>query len=189
MAVQNSFYNFTLLCRAALPCLAGDVAVAVTLAAFRAGRVSEPSVSYLQTNTNKLHFENFNIFNYSFLWKKQNKNPFEHLEHTYRLILSILISTPTLAERNTFVSREDKTRVTDASFHAGLVAGATWACRVLTTWLGACRGASVVMTAWGALQSWREHDICAKGCKYDTQYISFHQFTQKESKYYRKTII
>lgn len=167
MAVQNSFYNFTLLCGAALPCLAGDVEVAVTLAAFRAGRVSEPSVSYLQTNTDTnctLRISIYSTIVSCGKKMKQNKNPFEHPEHTYRLILSILISTPTLAERNTFVSREDKTRVTDASFHTGLVAGATWACRVLTAWLGACRSASVVMTAWGALQSWREQDICAKGC-------------------------
>lgn len=115
MTVQYSFYNFTLLCRAALPGFAGDVVIAITLAAFRAVLGSEPSVPH-------------------------------------RPILSVPISTATLAERNTFVSTEDETRVTDASLHAGLVAGATVACRLLTAGLGAGWATWVVMTAWGTLQ-------------------------------------
>ena len=52
--------------------------------------------------------------------------------HAYRPILAILISAPTLLERNTFVSAEDETIITHASLHPGLVqAGATRACRIL----------------------------------------------------------
>lgn len=54
MAVKYSFYNFTLLCRATLPGLTGDILVAITLASFRAALVSEPSVSYLHTDTSHI---------------------------------------------------------------------------------------------------------------------------------------
>lgn len=170
MAVQYSFYNFTLLCRAALPGLAGDDVIAITLAAFRAVLVSEPSVSHLHTHAHRHtqcfhHFRGHYIDLHSFFLETYPKNNFKeyrisiHVQtyflankiqekfksstleypilYTYRPILSVPISTATLAERNTFVSTEDKTRVTDASLHAGLVAGATVACRLLTAGLGA----------------------------------------------------
>lgn len=74
-------------------------------------------------------------------------------EHTHRLVLSIFISTSTLADRDTFVSTEDQARVTDASLHTRLLAGATGARRVLTAGLRAGGAAWVVMIVGGALQS------------------------------------
>ena len=75
--------------------------------------------------------------------------------------MSVSISASTLADRDTFVSAEDEAGVADASLHTGLVAGARGASGVLTAGLGAGRAARVVLTASGALQSWREE---AKGC-------------------------
>lgn len=53
MAVQNALYDLTLLGRAALPGLAGDVVVAVAAAALGAVQLREPGVSRLQPHTHR----------------------------------------------------------------------------------------------------------------------------------------
>lgn len=67
--------------------------------------------------------------------------------HTYRSILSILISAATLAKWNAFVTTENQATVTDTSLHTGLVTCAAGACRILTAGLGACIGTVAVVTA------------------------------------------
>lgn len=75
MAVQCSFYNFTFLCRAALPGLTGDVVVAVTLATFWAVLVSEPCVSHLHIHTHFSCFKRPLFTELHSFWKvKQNRN-------------------------------------------------------------------------------------------------------------------
>lgn len=87
--------------------------------------------------------------------RKMKITPHEHsIEHTYRPVLSVSISTSTFAEWDTFVSTEDEAGLTDTSLYTGMVARATRACRVLTAGLRAGGAARAVMTAWGALQSW-----------------------------------
>lgn len=73
--------------------------------------------------------------------------------------MSLSVGTSTLAERDAFVSAEDQARVADTSLHTRLVAGAAGAPGVLTAGLGAGGAARVVLTAWGALKSWRERTI------------------------------
>lgn len=144
MAVQQSVDNLALLCRAALPGLTGDVVVPVALAALGAVCVCEPSISRLRTRRGDF-------------WNLQ-KNPKKTIktylsECTYRAILSILVITSALAERHTFVSTEDETGVADTSLHAGKVARAARACRILTGGLATGRNAWFVLTVGGALQS------------------------------------
>lgn len=150
MAAQNSFNNFTLLCRAALPRFTHDDA-SITLAALRAVLLSKPSVSCLHKHWTTTTFQY--RLGYVF-WKKYFQNiaitdPGSVPSiHTYRSILPILVSAATLAKRNAFVTTENQATLTDTSLHTRLVTGAAGACGVLTAGLGAGIGTVVVVTAW-----------------------------------------
>lgn len=82
------------------------------------------------------------------------RKPFSPSVHTYRPVFSIFICASTITEGDTFVSTEDKARITKTSFHTRLVARATGVCRILTAGLGTGRATWGVLTAWGALQGW-----------------------------------
>lgn len=142
VAAQDSVHNFTLLCRAACPGLAGDVVVAVTLAALRAVCRSEPSVSRLHTNACSLAMR--------LRWIIPSR---VSSDRTYWPVLSTFISASTLTQWDTFIPTEDKARVTDTPLHAGMVTRATRAGGVLTAGLGTGGATGDVMTAWGTLQS------------------------------------